>query len=121
MFSSLKAIRRSAHLLQRPQCRSARGAMQEKVRSSANSRPISTTSYLARPANGVSTASGQPSALPARDYPVCRRAHGRQGRCAPLARWPEDGPSLTAAARDDTGCAQVGMEGWCRSNKRMEH
>jgi hypothetical protein len=21
-----------------------------------------------------------------------RRAHGRQGRCAPLTRWPEDGP-----------------------------
>jgi hypothetical protein len=27
---------------------------------------------------------------------------------------------LTAAARDGTGFAQVGMEGWCRSNKRME-
>jgi hypothetical protein len=28
-------------------------------------------------------------------------------------------PSLTAAVRDGTGCAQVGTEGWCRSNKRM--
>jgi len=38
-------------------------------------------------------------------------------------RWrggPKAGPSLTAAARDGTGCAQVGMEGWRRSNKRME-
>jgi hypothetical protein len=26
---------------------------------------------------------------------------------------------LTAAALDGTGRAQVGMEGWCRSNKRM--
>jgi len=42
-----------------------------------------------------------------------------KGRCAPLKRWPEDGPSLTAAARDGTDCAQVGTEGWCRSNKRM--
>src|SRR5260221_325601 len=50
---------------------------------------------------------------------ACRRARGRQGRFAPLARWPEDGPSLTAAVRDGTGCAQVGTEGWCRSNKRM--
>ena len=31
----LNASRRSAHLLQRPQCRSERGAMQEKVRSRA--------------------------------------------------------------------------------------
>src|SRR5258707_14684347 len=50
---------------------------------------------------------------------ACRRARGRQGRYAPLARWPEDGPSLTAAVRDGTGCVQVGAEGWCRSNKRM--
>src|SRR5229473_3148406 len=50
---------------------------------------------------------------------ACRRARGRQGRCAPLKRWPEDGPSLTAAAHDGTDCAQVGTEGWCRSNKRM--
>jgi hypothetical protein len=35
------------------------------------------------------------------------------------ARWPEDGPSLTAAVRDGTGCAQVGAEGWCPSNKRI--
>jgi hypothetical protein len=40
-------------------------------------------------------------------------------RYAPLARWPEDGPSLTAAVLDGTGRAQVGAEGWCRSNKRM--
>src|SRR5258706_13495052 len=51
--------------------------------------------------------------------PLCRRARGRQGRCAPLKRWPEDGPSLTAAARDGTHCTQVGAEGRCRSNKRM--
>src|SRR6266404_2353504 len=50
---------------------------------------------------------------------ACRRARGCQGRYAPLARWPEDGPPLTAAVRDGTGCAQVGTEGWCRSNKRM--
>ena len=50
---------------------------------------------------------------------ACRRARGRQGRFAPLKRWPEDGPSLTAAAHDGTDCAQVGTEGWCRSNKRM--
>src|SRR5438477_816437 len=49
----------------------------------------------------------------------CRRARGRQGRCAPLKRWPEDGPSLTAAARDGTHDAQVGTEGWSRSNRRM--
>src|SRR5262249_19679181 len=41
------------------------------------------------------------------------------GRFAPLARWPEDGPSLTAAVRGGAGYAQVGTEGWCRSNKRM--
>jgi hypothetical protein len=50
---------------------------------------------------------------------ACRRARSRQGRCAPLTRWLEDGPSLTAAALDGTGRAQVGMKGWCRSNKRM--
>src|SRR6266853_4416511 len=50
---------------------------------------------------------------------ACRRARGRQGRCAPLKRWPEDGPSLTPAARDGTDCAQVGTEGWCQTNKRM--
>src|SRR6202049_5168060 len=50
---------------------------------------------------------------------TCRRARGRHGRCAPLKRWPEDGPSLTAAARGGSDCAQVGTEGWCRSNKRM--
>ena len=33
----------------------------------------------------------------------CRRTHGGQGRCAPLTRWSEDGPSLTAVARDGTG------------------
>jgi len=36
---------------------------------------------------------------PPRAAASCRRARGRQGRFAPLARWPEDGPSLTAAAR----------------------
>src|SRR5258708_1963435 len=50
---------------------------------------------------------------------ACRRARSRQGRCTPLKRWPEDGPSLTAAVRDRTDRAQVGTEGWCRSNKRM--
>ena len=49
----------------------------------------------------------------------CRRARGRQGRCAPLTRWPEDGPSLTATVRAGTRRVQVGAEGWCRSNKRM--
>src|SRR6266849_596444 len=44
---------------------------------------------------------------PRRDR-ACRRARGRQGRCAPLKRWPEDGPSLTAAVRDGTDCAQHG-------------
>ena len=38
---------------------------------------------------------------------------------ASLKRWPEDGPSLTAAVRGGAGYAQVGTEGWCRSNKRM--
>src|SRR6201997_1210973 len=33
--------------------------------------------------------------------------------------WPEDGPSLTAAARAGIARVQVGTEGWCRSNKRM--
>src|ERR1700751_6164633 len=33
--------------------------------------------------------------------------------------WPEDGPSLTAAARAGISRVQVGTEGWCRSNKRM--
>src|SRR5271165_1116263 len=50
---------------------------------------------------------------------ACRRARDRQGRFAPLARWPEDGPSLTAAARAGVSRAQVGTEGWRRSNKRM--
>src|SRR5260370_881871 len=31
----------------------------------------------------------------------------------------EDGHSLPAAVRDGTDCAQVGTEGWRRSNKRM--
>ena len=57
--------------------------------------------------------------MPRRDR-ACRRARGRQGRCAPLTRWPEAGPSLTAAARAGTGRAQVGTEGWRRSNRRME-
>ena len=56
--------------------------------------------------------------MPRRDR-ACRRARGRQGRCAPLTRWPEDGPSLTAAALDGTDRSQVGTEGWCRSNKRI--
>src|SRR5437868_12404225 len=50
----------------------------------------------------------------------CRRARGRQGRFAPLKRWPEGGPSLTAAARAGMSRVQVGTEGWCRSNKRIE-
>jgi hypothetical protein len=33
--------------------------------------------------------------------------------------WPEGGPSLTAAARAGISPAQVGTEGWCRSNKRI--
>ncbi len=97
---------------------------------------INNVQYTAQLGNGVSAKRGHAfdgASLSLFDGPfdarvsvsrrdrACRRAHGRQGRCAPLARWPEDGPSLTAAARDDTGCAQVGMEGWCRSNKRMEH
>jgi hypothetical protein len=40
---------------------------------------------------------------------ACRRARGRQGRFAPLARWPEDGPSLTAAARRRV--ARAGRDG----------
>src|SRR6476619_8177486 len=48
----------------------------------------------------------------------CRRARNRQGRFAPLKRWPEGGPSLTAAARVDISRVQVGTEGWCRSNRR---
>ena len=55
----------------------------------------------------------------ARHDRACRRARDRQGRCAPLTRWPEDGPSLTAAALDGTDRPQVGTEGWCRSNKRI--
>jgi hypothetical protein len=55
----------------------------------------------------------KPSALPARDYLVCRRAHGRQGRCAPLKRWPEDGPSLTAAARVGVGNLRSGQKKAC--------
>src|SRR6202050_1827213 len=55
---------------------------------------------------------------PRRDR-ACRRARGRQGRCAPLTRWPEDGPSLTATARAGTRRVRVGAEGWCRSNQRM--
>jgi hypothetical protein len=55
----------------------------------------------------------KPSALRARDYPVCRRAHGRQGRCAPLKRWPEDGPSLTAAARVGVGNLRSGQKNAC--------
>src|SRR6516162_4765086 len=50
---------------------------------------------------------------------ACRHARGRQGRSAPLRRWPEDGPSLSAAVCDGTHCAPVGAEGWCRSSKRM--
>src|SRR5437868_13376745 len=49
----------------------------------------------------------------------CRRARGRQGRFAPLKRWPEGGPSLTATARAGMSRVQVGTEGWCRSNKRI--
>jgi Aldehyde dehydrogenase family len=49
----------------------------------------------------------------------CRRARSRQGRFAPLTRWPEGGPSLTAAARAGKSRVQVGAEGWCRSNKRI--
>ena len=55
---------------------------------------------------------------PRRDR-ACRRARGRQGRYAPLTRWPEDGPSLTATARAGTRRVRVGAEGWCRSNQRM--
>src|SRR6516225_10990919 len=55
----------------------------------------------------------KPSALPARDYPVCRRARDRQGRCAPLERWPEDGPSLTAAARVGVGNLRSGRKKAC--------
>src|ERR1700686_780172 len=55
---------------------------------------------------------------PRRDR-ACRRARGRQGRCAPLTRWPEDGPSLTATVRAGTRRVRVGAEGWCRSNQRM--
>ena len=47
--------------------------------------------------------------MPRRDR-ACRHARGRQGRCAPLTRWPEAGPSLTAAARAGTGRAQVGTD-----------
>jgi len=50
---------------------------------------------------------------------LCRRARGRQGRFAPLKRWPEGGPSWTAAARVGISRVQVGTEGWSRSNKRM--
>src|SRR5277367_2072916 len=46
---------------------------------------------------------------PRRDQ-ACRRARDRQGRCAPLARWPEDGPSLTAAVRDGPGVCRSGRK-----------
>jgi hypothetical protein len=62
----------------------------------------------------------QPSALPARDYPVCRRAHGRQGRCAPPKRWPEDGPSLTAAARVGVGNLRSGQKKACGAVKQKK-
>ena len=42
---------------------------------------------------------------------ACRRARGRQGRFAPLKRWPEDGPSLTTAVRDGTECSAGRDEG----------
>src|SRR5712671_3269797 len=57
--------------------------------------------------------------MAARYAQACRRARGRQGRCAPLTRWPEDGPSLTATVRAGTRRVRVGAEGWCRSNKRI--
>ena len=52
--------------------------------------------------------SGGRAVLRPRHDRACRRACGRQGRFAPLSRWPEDGPSLTAAARDGTSCAGRG-------------
>jgi hypothetical protein len=45
---------------------------------------------------------------------------GEFGKSVPDA--PEHAVVLAAvkdAARDGTGCVQVGTEGWCRSNKRM--
>src|SRR6266481_4070474 len=56
---------------------------------------------------------GSPTRL---SVPPCSRPSRTLRAAEAVAR---DGPSLTAAARDGTDCAQVGTEGWCRSNKRM--
>src|SRR4029077_20922087 len=58
----------------------------------------------------------QPSALPARDHPVCRRAQSCQGaawkrRSAPL--WRSDGPALTASARAGVGNLRSGRKKAC--------
>src|SRR4029077_16591838 len=59
--SAENARRRSAHLLQCPQCRPPWGSMQEKVRSSARPRPSSSTSDFVSSANGTTTSSVCPS------------------------------------------------------------
>jgi hypothetical protein len=57
---------------------------------------------------------GAPTALDAAVVLTAVKDAARRRR-----RWPEDGPSLTAAAPAGWGSAQVGTEGWSRSNKRM--
>jgi hypothetical protein len=47
----------------------------------------------------------------------CRRAHGRQGRCAPPRRWPGRRAILDSRCARRLQPAQVGTEGWSRRTK----
>src|SRR5262249_10533866 len=58
----VNAWRRSAHLLQVPQCRPATGRMQEKVRCRGNPRPRRMTSALPSRAYGRRTSTPPPTA-----------------------------------------------------------
>jgi len=61
-------------------------------------RPTIVATAIARELCGSSFLDNVGGSVP-RDARSCRRARGRQGRFAPLKRWPEGGPSWTAAAR----------------------
>ena len=50
----------------------------------------------------------------------CRRARSRQGRCAPLTRWAEDGPILDRRCARRPSERTAGAEEWLRPGRTKE-
>src|SRR5262252_3423469 len=83
--------------------------------------PLSTTVRRPAPLRPIAeSANQQCEVCRSRVDASCRRARGRQGRCAPLTRWPEGGPILDRRCARRRSERAAGAEEWLRRGRTKE-